>query len=144
MLLMAIFLIVREASAAKEARRVVTALRAAQKSRIAIEHDLKVSQQTAIDEIKRQSASILSEHIRSMQNEIQDMQIENDTRALRIERLEGRINEFLSVPAPLGLDAAKAIALYDSGFSVGEIARELKVNQNEVALALRLNNLEPR
>ncbi|MDR0664837.1 MAG: hypothetical protein LBF86_04875 [Helicobacteraceae bacterium] len=144
LLLMAIFLIVKEFSAAKQAKRIIAALRSAQRARVAIEHDLKIAQQAALDQIKSQAAAILSEHIRATQEELRDMQIENDTRALRIERLEEKINEFASVPIATGIDASKVIALYNSGFNANEIARELKINQSEVVLTLRLNNLEPR
>jgi DNA-directed RNA polymerase specialized sigma24 family protein len=144
LLLMAIFLIVREYGAAKQLRKIVAALRAAQRARITLEHDLKIAQQTALDQIKSQSAAILSEHIRAMQEELRDMQFENDAKALRIGRLEERIDEFFAAPSQLGIDASKVIALYNSGFNSKEIAKELKVNQNEVVLTLRLNNLEPR
>ncbi|MDR2151320.1 MAG: hypothetical protein LBO72_00715 [Helicobacteraceae bacterium] len=144
LLLMAVFLIVKEYSAAKETKKIISALRATQKAKSAIEHDLKIAQQNALDQLKNQSAAILSEHIRAMQDELRDMQVENDTRALRIERLEERINEFVSAPNPAEIDASRVIALYNSGFSSNEIARQLKINQSEVVLTLRLNNLEPR
>ncbi|MDR1451175.1 MAG: hypothetical protein LBI57_02395 [Helicobacteraceae bacterium] len=144
LLLMAIFLIVRESAAAKLTRKIAIALRSAQKARVAIEHDLKIAQQNALDQIKQQSASILSEHIRAMQEELRDMQIENDARALRLERIEERVDEFFAAPNHLGIDASKVIALYNSGFNANEIAKELKINQSEVVLTLRLNNLEAR
>ncbi|MDR1911812.1 MAG: hypothetical protein LBQ52_05650 [Helicobacteraceae bacterium] len=144
MLLMALFLIAREFSASKQAQRIETALLIAKRARAELEHDLKVTQQNSLDEIKKQSETILIERIKEIKNELRDMQIENDTRALRIDRLEERISEYLSPPsANVNLDPTRAISLYNSGYNINEIARELKTTPDEVILTLKLNNVNP-
>ncbi|GHS88535.1 hypothetical protein FACS189487_07000 [Campylobacterota bacterium] len=143
--LLFLFLVVREAANAKQTRAILSALANITRARAATEHELRVAQQTAIDQLKDQSAKILSEHIKSMEAELRDMQIENDTRSLRLDRLEEKINEYFSAPsAAASLDVSRAISLYNTGYNIDEIARELRTNQSEVALVLRLNNLEPR
>ncbi|MDR0747267.1 MAG: hypothetical protein LBE89_05165 [Helicobacteraceae bacterium] len=97
-----------------------------------------------LEAIKLQSAEIIVEQIKNVQESIRDLQVELDTQALRGDRLEARLNEYVSVPVDNNIDTSRLIAMYNSGAGIEEIARQLRIGANEVTLALKLNNIVTR
>lgn len=79
-----------------------------------------------------------------IQKKIDDLVIEFDMGQVKVARLEDKINEFLTLPNVGGFDASRAISLHNMGYTVEDISKELRVSVNEISLALKLNNLEPR
>lgn len=105
-----------------------------------IEGNLKNTNQTELESLKN---SLKMDSEKALM-EVQDLKVELDMQHMKIGRLEEKVGEFLAVPNSSALDAARVISLHNMGYSVEEIARELRASANEVALALKLNNLEPR
>ncbi|MDR3347516.1 MAG: hypothetical protein LBN32_02775 [Helicobacteraceae bacterium] len=95
-----------------------------------------------IESMKKQSVDIIAAQLQSMQAALRDMQIENDTNQLRVDRLEERLREYLSITPTSNLDTTRAVALHKAGLTAAEIAKELRANQSEVIFALRLNELK--
>jgi len=59
----------------------------------------------------------------------------------RVERLEGRTKEYLSMPSNAALDEDRVISLHKAGYGVDEIAKELRANVSEVSFILKINTL---
>lgn len=147
-LLLIVFLVYRDNSFTRRMRVYEAGIETLNRELFKMENRLKTQQQELIsaleNDLKRQSAEAIAGSIRHLQDSLQTEAIERDTQNMRIDRLEERITEFLSVPGTASLDASRAISLHQSGYSVEEIARDMRANVSEVALALKLNNLEPR
>ena len=95
----------------------------------------------AQEDLKLETARVISEQLKLLQDKTRDMEIEFDTQSLRFDRLEERINEYLSV-APTTLDTARVVALHNAGLSTAEIAKEIRANHSEVQFALSIHNLD--
>jgi allophanate hydrolase subunit 1 len=109
-----------------------------------IESSFAAEQEANIEAIKLQSAEIIVEQIKNVQESIRDFQVELDTQALRLDRLEARFNEYVSVPVNNNIDTSRLIAMYNSGAGIEEIAHKLRIGASEVTLALKLNNIITR
>jgi DNA-binding NarL/FixJ family response regulator len=59
----------------------------------------------------------------------------------RMDRLEERTKEYLSVPSSAALDENKVRALHKAGYSKEDIAKELHANVSEIAFILNILNL---
>jgi DNA invertase Pin-like site-specific DNA recombinase len=59
----------------------------------------------------------------------------------RMDRIEERTKEYLSVPSPASLDENRVRSLHKAGYSKEEIARELHANVSEVSFILNILNL---
>ncbi|MDR2906293.1 MAG: hypothetical protein LBU73_10125 [Helicobacteraceae bacterium] len=142
-----LYLIAREFQTSRDFRRIYAALAAAQKARVGIEHELRVTMQKAVDETREKSESAIGEGLRASREEITDIKIETDFLLQRLDRLEESINKYHFLLSDQGVgepDAAKIVSLYTSGYSIDEIARQLRVSATDVAFVVRLNNLEVR
>lgn len=59
----------------------------------------------------------------------------------RMDRIEERTKEYMSVPASAALDENRVRSLHKAGYSKEEIARELHANVSEVSFILNILNL---
>jgi len=75
-------------------------------------------------------------------NEIKNAQMSlKSNLEARMDRIEERTKEYLSVPSPSALDENKVRSLHKAGYSKEEIARELHANVSEVSFILNILNL---
>lgn len=147
-LLLIIFLAYRDSVFTRRLKTYEAGIEALNRELFKFESRLKNHQNEALaaleNDLKRQGAEAIAQSVRRLQEALQTEAIERDTQNMRLDRLEERITEFLSVPGTASLDASRVISLHNAGYSPEEIARDLRANVSEVALALKLNNLEPR
>ena len=59
----------------------------------------------------------------------------------RMDRIEERTKEYMSVPSSAALDENKVRSLHKAGYSKEEIAKELHANVSEVSFILNILNL---
>lgn len=148
LLLLIIFLAYRDSALTRRLKTYEAGIETLNRELFKLEARLKKQQEEALsalqEELKRQSAEAIVQSVRQLHEAITNQEIDNDAQNLRIDRLEERITEFFSVPASATLDASRVISLHQAGYSAEEIAKDLRANISEVALALKLNNLEPR
>ncbi|GHV09227.1 hypothetical protein AGMMS50229_18990 [Campylobacterota bacterium] len=97
-----------------------------------------------ITALKSDSVTIIAEQFKLFNDKLRDMQIENDTNAMRVDRLDERLGEYLSITPTSSLDTTRVITLHKSGLTVAEIAKELHANHSEVLFALKMHDLNPR
>ena len=63
---------------------------------------------------------------------------------LRIERLEEKTKEYMSVPTTATIDENRVKALFKAGYKKEEIARELHTSVGEVSFILNILNLQKK
>ncbi|MCV6608812.1 MAG: hypothetical protein OIF32_11400 [Campylobacterales bacterium] len=59
----------------------------------------------------------------------------------RVEGLEEKAKEYMSIPMSASLDEGRVVSLFKSGYSAEEIAREIRANVSEVTFVLKLKGL---
>jgi hypothetical protein len=75
-------------------------------------------------------------------NEIKQAQVNlKSNLEARMDRIEERTKEYMSVPSSPALDENKVRSLYKAGYSKEEIAKELHANVSEVSFILNILNL---
>lgn len=59
----------------------------------------------------------------------------------RVDGLEEKAKEYMSIPMSASLDEGRVVSLFKSGYSTEEIAKEIRANVSEVSFVLKLKGL---
>jgi len=98
------------------------------------------------NEIKKVLVNELKELIDKLVHTINTLKQEFDTNKeeinIRLERLEEKTKEYMSVPTSAAIDENRVKALFKAGYNKEEIARELHVSVSEISFILNILNLQ--
>lgn len=140
LLLFVIGIIYRDSQVSQKIKAVESAIEVLHRDGFKIEKNLSKELTELVDSSSGKTALALE----GLEKMLEDLKDEFELSQMKVARLEEKINEFLAVPNASGFDASRAISLHNMGYTVEDISKELRVSVNEISLALKLNNLEPR
>jgi len=112
-----------------------------------LEKELKKGQTTERDGAFAGELEEFSEVSRVIIDKFHELQKDNlafkEELVERYMELESKVRPFTSVaPTSTGLDESKIVSLFSSGFSIEEIAKQLRIGTGEVEFVLKLHDIK--
>lgn len=126
--------------AIEELNRQIFLVEKAQKQSVNNKEEIDI--EAEIQRVLARELKGLGETLIDSMNEIKQSQVNlKSNLEARMDRIEERTKEYMSVPSSPSLDENKVRSLHKAGYSKEEIARELHANVSEVSFILNILNL---